>query len=301
MSVSRRAGSPHCGHLHVEERRRLRERVAGAVRHEVLGQHHRELGVGHRHVAAARAVDDRDRRTPVALARDAPVAQPPLDLLVAETLGLEVGRDRVRGVLVVEPVVLAGVHADAVLLVGVPLFPGVGAVRLAGHRDHLLDRQAVLLREREIALVVRRDAHHGALAVPHQHVVADPDLDLLARERMRAVEPGRHPELFHRREVGLHHAAALARFNKFRELRVVAREPRRERVLGGDRVERHAHDRVGARREDAQQLPLAVDLVGEAEVHALAATDPVRLHQLHALGPAGKLARGRRAAPPRTA
>jgi hypothetical protein len=50
--------------------------------------------------------------------------------------------------------------------------------------DHLFDRQAVLLGESEVALVVRRHGHHRAFAVAHQHVVADPDFDLLAGQRM---------------------------------------------------------------------------------------------------------------------
>jgi hypothetical protein len=37
---------------------------------------------------------------------------------------------------------------------------------------------AVLLGEGEIALVVRRHGHHRAVAVAHQHVVADPHFDL---------------------------------------------------------------------------------------------------------------------------
>ena len=78
---------------------------------------------------------------------------------------------------------------------------------LAVDGDHLLDRQAVFLREREVALVVRRHAHHRAVAVAHQHVVADPDCDLLAGQRMRDEEAGRHAFLFHRREVGFHHAS----------------------------------------------------------------------------------------------
>ena len=47
------------------------------------------------HLAARGAVDDRDRRAPVALARDAPVAQAPRHLLLAQAFGLEVGRDGV--------------------------------------------------------------------------------------------------------------------------------------------------------------------------------------------------------------
>jgi hypothetical protein len=52
VSVSRRAGPPHFGQAAVAERRELRERIAAAVRHQVLGQHHRQLFVGHRHFAA---------------------------------------------------------------------------------------------------------------------------------------------------------------------------------------------------------------------------------------------------------
>jgi hypothetical protein len=58
-----------------------------------FGQDDRQLVVGHRHVAAARAVDDRDRAAPVALARNAPVAQAELHLLLAQALGGEVGGD----------------------------------------------------------------------------------------------------------------------------------------------------------------------------------------------------------------
>ena len=58
-----------------------------------------------------------------------------------------------------------------------------------------------------------------------------------------------------------------------------------ERVLGGDGDERHAHERVGTRREDLELAALAGDVVGEREIHALAAADPVRLHRAHAIRP----------------
>ena len=51
----------------------------GALRPQVrtaqIGQPHRQLVVGHRDLAVHRAVDDRDRRAPVALAAQQPVAQ----------------------------------------------------------------------------------------------------------------------------------------------------------------------------------------------------------------------------------
>ena len=112
------------------------------------------------------AVDDRDRRAPVALARDAPVAQAVRRLLLAQALGREVGGDRVDGGVVGEAVVLAGVDAAAALLVLVPGLPRVGR-RTSRRRSAItcLIGSPYFLREREVALVVRRHAHHRAVAV----------------------------------------------------------------------------------------------------------------------------------------
>ena len=181
-----------------------------------------------------------------------------------------------------QAVVLARVDAAAARLVRVPGLPGVGRERLAVDGDHLLDRQAVFLREREVALVVRRHAHHRAVAVAHQHVVADPHLDLLAGERMRDEQAGGHALLLHRRELGFLHAAALAFLDEGRELGIRLRGVRGERMLRRHRAERDAHDRVGARREDLQPAVAdrarrrVADVVREREAHALAAADPVR-------------------------
>ena len=83
------------GAIDMQEIVALAERIARAVGHAVLGQHHRKLLVGYRHRTAVVAVDDGDRAAPVALARHAPVAQPPLHLLFAQAPGGEVGGDRV--------------------------------------------------------------------------------------------------------------------------------------------------------------------------------------------------------------
>src|SRR5258708_3827755 len=115
--------------LAIHERRRFGKRIAGAVGHEVFRQDDGKLAVGYGNVAAAVAVDDGDRRAPVALARDAPVAPAPSHLLLPETSRFQVCGDRVHGALVVEPVVLPGVHAAAV--VGVPGLPGIGRIRFA--------------------------------------------------------------------------------------------------------------------------------------------------------------------------
>ena len=75
-------GSPQLGHGDVDpvlaaaERRRALGREVEAVGRR---QADRQLVVGHGDLAARRAVDDRDRRAPVALARDQPVAQAVVD------------------------------------------------------------------------------------------------------------------------------------------------------------------------------------------------------------------------------
>src|SRR5207245_10012289 len=55
----------------------LRERVARSVGHAIGRQYDREVMFRHQHGTMLFAMDDRDRRTPVALAADAPVAQAP--------------------------------------------------------------------------------------------------------------------------------------------------------------------------------------------------------------------------------
>ena len=61
---------------------------------------------------------------------------------------------------------------------------------VAGTTD-LDDRQPVLLRELEIALVVRRNAHHGARSILGKDVVRDPDRHALVRERMDRIGAGK--------------------------------------------------------------------------------------------------------------
>src|SRR5205823_3914954 len=96
------------------EGRGFREWVAAAVRHQVLGQQHRQLLIGDGHLPARAAVDERDRAAPVALPRDAPVAQAVLHALAAETLLLERRGDRVHRALEIEARELARAHGHPV-------------------------------------------------------------------------------------------------------------------------------------------------------------------------------------------
>jgi hypothetical protein len=125
VSVSRLAGLPHLGQAQSTKSGALRQRIAGAVGYAIFRQLDRQLVVGHRHRAAGVAMDQRNRAAPVALARNAPVAQAVLHLGVTEVLCIQVGGDGGDRGFVSQAVVLAGIDALAALLVGIPFLPAV--------------------------------------------------------------------------------------------------------------------------------------------------------------------------------
>ena len=65
-----------------------------------------------------------------------------------------------------------------------------------GRRCHdRLDRQAELLRKLVVALIVCWYRHDRPRAVPGEHVVGDPNRNLLAVDRVDRKGAGRHPTL----------------------------------------------------------------------------------------------------------
>ena len=69
-------------------------------------------------------------------------------------------------------------------------------IRSARHRrrNHALDRQPILRRKLEVALIMRRHAHNRARAVVRQDVIRHPDRQRLAVERIhRHLAPSRTP------------------------------------------------------------------------------------------------------------
>ncbi|MNC86062.1 hypothetical protein D3C83_16920 [compost metagenome] len=63
-------------------------------------------------------MDDRNRAAPIALAGNAPVAQPVEHLFLAEAACLEIGGDGVYRVVVIEAVIATRIHACAMVEVG---------------------------------------------------------------------------------------------------------------------------------------------------------------------------------------
>src|SRR5690625_6326161 len=135
----------------------LERRVTGRHELDVLGQQPRRVLELFRNQTALVAVQHRYWRTPVALPADEPVAQAVGDARLAQSTFLEPGGDRAHRF-----GILAG--RQAVELTRVDHHPVAGE-RFSkrsgfspGRADHLADVETELLRELEVALVMRR---HG--------------------------------------------------------------------------------------------------------------------------------------------
>ena len=224
------------------QRRAALGRVVGDV-----GQHDRQLVVGHGDDPAALAVDDRDRAAPVALAREQPVAQAVVDRDVALALAIQPPDDRLQGLAVGQPVELGvGVHQRPVARVGL----GLDVLAAA---DHLADGQVELARELVVTRVVGGDGHDRAGAVLHEHVVGDVHRQALAVDRVDDVAAQEDAGLL---AVGV--AAVLAGVGQHvvdvgvdRLLLLRPRhQPEDVGMLGRHHEERRAEQRVRTRGED---------------------------------------------------
>ena len=165
----------------------------------------------------------RDRAAPVALARQAPVAQAILGDAGAKALGFHVvdgGVDR----LLPRGHVEAGKMVQPLHLFGLGRHEGgvgdrFGAVQRLERVDH---RQVILAAEIEVALVMGGHAEDRAGAVIHQDEIGDPDRHLpVGVQRMARAQPGVDAQflrLFNGffRGAALAHLATLAASRGFR-------------------------------------------------------------------------------------
>ena len=266
------------------------ERIARPVERDVLRQRHRQILFRHRHHAAFFAMDDRDRTAPIALPRNAPVAQAVIDLALATPPGtvaealllLQAPRDFFLGFRDRHAVEEARIdHAAVAVIGGVGDDEGFGI--LARRADHRHIAEAVFVDEVEVALVVRRAAENGAGAVIHQNEIGDIDRQLPVRiERMHRLDAGVEAHLLGGIDLGLRGAAALAFLDEFRELRILRRRCRGQRMIRRQRHEFGAEQSVRPRGENFQ-FAFAVRrrrrIEREADQQAFGAADPVLLHQ----------------------
>ena len=141
------------------------QRVTGDVKADVFGQLHRQLVIWHGDRAACLTMDDRDWRTPITLARNAPVAQAILRLALAPAFFLGLC-DHIRFRLVdghaVHPV---RIHDNAGVGVGDISFKmAVGQIAIGNDTGN---RQIIFAREIKVALVMCWAAKDRARAVIH--------------------------------------------------------------------------------------------------------------------------------------
>ena len=137
----------------------------------------RKLLLRNNNRTALRAVNERNRLTPVTLTVERPVLHLILYTLVTDaTLGEDL-EHLMDGILLVgETVKEAGIHHLTVA--------GVGLLRDIAALDDLDDINAELLREVVVTLIVCRNGHDRAGAVAHHDIVGDEDRNLLAGDRV---------------------------------------------------------------------------------------------------------------------
>src|SRR5690625_786071 len=148
--------------------------------------------------------------------------------------------------------------------------------------DDLADRQPVLAGKLEVALVVGRHRHDGALAIAHEHVVGHPHGQLRAGQGMNGFQAGVHALFFLIAQVGLGHLLTAALVNKCRQLLIVTRRLQGQGMFGGHRHECGPHEGVGP---GGKYLD-AVIAAGKDDFRTFAFANPVGLHGAHPLGPA---------------
>ena len=157
--------------------RMLVQRVTRTIGDAIHGQHYGQIFFWHWHCTMLIAVDDGDWRAPVALAAHAPVAQAPGGFLLAQAQVGQRSSHRVYGFHKGQSTEHIGVHCHTALLVAVPVLPLGMVVGQPIDMHDLVDREVVFFGEGEVTLVVGGNAHDGAVAVAHQHIVAHPHID----------------------------------------------------------------------------------------------------------------------------
>ena len=159
-------------------------------RHEghIVRQAHRQVVVGQRHRPARLAVHHGDGASPIALARQQPVAQPVVGLALADALFFQP----------VDGSGLGLVHQQTVQPIAVDGRPvaGVGlAVEVVGGLNGANDGQTVGNGEVPVALVLAGHGHDRPGAVGGEHIVGQEQRDRLAGEWVDHPGAGVHSPL----------------------------------------------------------------------------------------------------------
>ena len=226
-------------------------------------------------------MNDRNRRAPVALPGDKPIAQPIVDRFLTGPPFSEHFDDGGDRLVLVHSIKRTGVHVRSV--VGGRL-PGDRWILAGVHHD--ADGEIEGAGKVEVALIVSRHGHDRARAVVGQHVIRRPHGDALSVDRVDGVPLQENAGLGSGGIQAIHFRGLLDLVEVVRELRLRRAfrcQLRCQIGVRGDDEERRAVQGVRPRRIDGDGLLATFDL----EVHfgAGGSTDPVALHQQHLLRP----------------
>ncbi len=298
MSVSRVAGPPHRGQSTLTQSvAPPRGDVPRGFRSSpsLGGRTTGSWSSGTRHLPACRAVHDRDRGAPEALARDQPVAQP---VVGGRAPVLALGQDlddRLDGLGLAQTVQRTAVHQLAVARgrhAGLRRVGAGVAVPVLDVQDHA-NRQVERPCEIQVALVVGGNGHDGAVAVVGQDVVGGVHRQPFAVHGVDRVALQEDARLLAIRCQPVDLAGAADLLQVPGELLADGRARGRGQLgrqvgVGGDDEEGRAEQGVGARRVDGhvarRRAVHTLDL--EHDVGTRRAPDPVALHGEHPVGPA---------------
>ena len=186
--AARIAAAPRAPDLD-KRRHRLQRRPARTGDLRLVRQQHGQIALRNRNHSAPWTMDHRDGRPPVALPRDAPVLDAERHGRLAEAFAfrLRVHAAPPFGARQARPFARV-LHHAVVDKPGVHLlYPRQFAVHRTDHRPY---RNAVLLAELEVALVVRGNRHNGAGSIAHQHEIAHPHRHFAAAIRVHGVGAG---------------------------------------------------------------------------------------------------------------
>ena len=245
-------------------RRVALKRIARNVESDIFGQYDRQLRPRDGECAAKVAVNDRDRRPPIALTRNAPITQPPDGGAFAPAFGLRARGNFAFCFLDRQPVEEVGIDDFAGAGEGFVADKVVSAFVTVGYNAR--DGQGVFARKVEIALIMRRAAEHRARAIFHQHEIGDIDGQVpIGIKRMADAQPGIIALFLSRFDVGCGCARKRAIGDEVFQTQVSLRTLLRQRMIGGDRGKAGTKDRIGPRREHVKRFFAVGEVEGETQ------------------------------------
>ena len=269
------------------------QRVPGPVKCHVIRQAYRQICFWHRHHAAIRAMDHRDRTSPIPLPRDPPVAQAELLHALTPTGFLGVG-DRDINRFLPRSLIEPGKMVHPTDLLGLRWHERLIANRrvIIQCKERVRHRQFVLPAKIQIALVMRRTGKDRACPVVHQNEVRDPDGQLPVRiQRVFHADARVEALLVSLLQIRLRGPHGPALGTERGNLRIVPLQRLGQWVIRRDPDKARAHQRIGPGRVYIYRCILCGRIDGlKPEFQSTRLADPVGLHQSDLLGPVLQLA-----------